>query len=163
AAFLARRAHSGPMLVLGTRRAGDVDAGGPRRALAAALLSEGVLGRLFLSRLTRAETVALTRELAGPNPATVLAAIEEEIWRISEGNPFMVVETVLAVREHGAFGTWEGLVPARVHDLIAARLRTLTERGRRVLDVAAVIGRRFEFALLQHASGLDEMEAADGV
>jgi DNA-binding SARP family transcriptional activator len=164
AAFLARRSHTGPMLVLGTRRAGDVEAGGPRRALAAALTREGVLVRLYLSRLTRDETVALTRELAGASPTPVLAAMEDEIWRISEGNPFMVVETVRAVRERGhAPGAWEGLVPARVRDLIAGRLRTLTDRGRRLLDVAAVIGRRFEFALLQRASGLDEDEAADGV
>ena len=164
AAFLARRSHAGPLLVLGTRRAGDVDAGGPRRALAAALVSEGVLVRLFLSRLTRGETAALTRELAGASPTPVVAAMEEEIWRISEGNPFMVVETVRAMREHGgAPGSWAGVVPARVRDLIAARHRTLSERGRRLVDVAAVIGRRFEFALLQRASGLDESEAADGV
>src|SRR5262245_6419575 len=164
AAFLARRSHSGPMLVLCTRRAGEVEAGGPRRALAAALTREGVLVRLYLSRLTRDETAALTRELAGASPTPLLAAMEDEIWRISEGNPFMVIETVRAMRECGhAPGTWEGLVPARVRDLIAGRLRTLTDRGRRLLDVAAVIGRRFEFALLQRASGLDEDEAADGV
>jgi DNA-binding SARP family transcriptional activator len=162
--FLGRRARTGPMLVLGTRRDGEVDTRGPRRAVGDALAREGLLVRLHLSRLTRDETAALTRELAGASPTPVLAAMGEEIWRVSEGNPFMVVETVRAMREHrGAPGTWEGLVPARVHDLIAGRLRTLTERGRSLVDVAAVIGRRFEFALLQRASGLDEDEAADGV
>ncbi len=162
--FLGRRARTGPMLVLATTREEEIDAGGPQRALADALAREGLLVRLHLSRLTRDETAALMRELAGASPAPALAALEEEIWRVSEGNPFMVVETVRAVREHrGAPGTWEGLVPARVRDLIAGRLRTLTERGRRLVDVAAVIGRRFEFALLQRASGLDENEAADGV
>lgn len=162
--FLGRRARTGPMLVLGTRREGEVDTGGPRRALGDALAREGLLVRLHLSRLTRDETAALTRELAGASPIPVLAAMEEEIWRISEGNPFIVVETVRAVREHrGRPGTWEGLVPARVRELITERLRTLTERGRRLVDVAAVIGRRFEFWLLQRASDLDENDAADGV
>ncbi len=164
AGFLGRRARTGPMLVLGTRREGEVDSGGPRRALGDALAREGLLVRLHLSRLTRDETAALTRELAGASPTPVLAAMEGEIWRVSEGNPFMVVETVRAMREYrGAPGTWEGLVPPRVRDLISGRLRTLTERGRSLVDVAAVIGRRFEFALLQRASGLDEDEAADGV
>jgi DNA-binding SARP family transcriptional activator len=162
--FLGRRARTGPMLVLGTIREEEVETGGPQRAVGDALAREGLLVRLHLSRLTRDETAALTRELAGASPAPALAALEEEIWRVSEGNPFMIVETVRAVREHrGAPGTLEGLVPARVRDLIAGRLRTLTERGRRLVDVAAVIGRRFEFALLQRASGLDENEAADGV
>src|SRR5262249_11343567 len=58
---------------------------------------------------------------------------------------------------------WAALLRARVHDLIAGRLRALSERARRLVDVAAVIGRRFEFALLQRASGFDENDAADGV
>jgi DNA-binding SARP family transcriptional activator len=162
AGFLGRRAHTGPMLVLGTRREGEVDTAG--LPLGDALVGEGLLVRLRLSRLTRAETVALTRELTGASPMHILAAMEEEIWRISEGNPFMVVEIVRAVREHGGVPRISaGLVPARVRDLIAGRLRALSERAQRLVDVAAVIGRRFEFALLQRASGLDENEAADGV
>jgi len=113
---------------------------------------------------TRDETGALTRELAGASPPHELAALEEETWRISEGNPFMVVETVRAVREYaGAPGTAGAHMPAAVRELVAARLRTVSDRGRRLIDVAAVIGRRFEFALLQSASGLDEDDAADGV
>jgi len=74
--FLGRRARTGPMLVLGTRREGEVDSGGPRRALGDALAREGLLVRLHLSRLTRDETAALTRELAGASPTPVLAAMK---------------------------------------------------------------------------------------
>ena len=164
AGFLARRARTGPMLILGTTREETVDPGGPQRAVRDALIREGALVCLHLSRLTRDETVALTRQLAGPSQTSALAALEEVIWRVSEGNPFMVVETMRAMRERGeAPVSGEGLVPARVRALIAERLRGLTDRGRDLVDVAAVIGRRFEFALLQRASGLSDDEAADGV
>ena len=162
--FLGRRDRTGPMLILGTTREEEVENSGLQRTLGDALAREGFLVRLPLSRLTREETTALTRELAGASPTRELAALEEEIWRISEGNPFMVVETVRAVREHaGTPGTAGAFMPAAVRELVAARLRTVSDRGRRLIDVAAVIGRRFEFALLHSASALDEDDAADGV
>jgi DNA-binding SARP family transcriptional activator len=162
--FLGRRAHTGPLLILGTVREEEVDPGGLQRSIGDELAREGLVARLQVPRLTRDETAALTRELAGPTPAPALATLEAQIWRVTEGNPFMIVEMVRAVREHGgAPGSGDAPVPARVRDLIESRLRTLTDRGRRLLDAAVVIGRRFEFALLQHASGLDEDEAADGV
>jgi predicted ATPase len=46
---------------------------------------------------------------------------------------------------------------------VTARLECLSERGQRLVSVAAVIGREFDFALLQHAAGLSEREAAEGV
>src|SRR5262245_42497937 len=164
AGFLARRARSGPMLILGTTREDAVDPGGPQRAVSDALIREGALDSVHLSRLTRDETITLTRQLAGPSQTSTLTSLEEEIWRVSEGNPFMVVETMRAMRERGGAPVGgEGLVPARVRAFIAERLRGLSDRGRHLVDVAAVIGRRFEFALLQRASGLGDEEAADGV
>jgi predicted ATPase len=47
--------------------------------------------------------------------------------------------------------------------MIARRLDRLSERARMLLRVAAVIGREFEFGLLQRAAGLGEPEAADGL
>jgi tetratricopeptide (TPR) repeat protein len=50
-----------------------------------------------------------------------------------------------------------------VRQLIASRLERLSERGRLLATVAAVIGREFEFALLRQAAGLGDAEAAEGV
>lgn len=160
--FLGRRARTGPMLILGTSRDEELEAGGILHKLGDALAREGHLVRLPVSRLSRNDTAALTRELAAAHPERNLAAIEDEIWRVSEGNPYMVVETVRAVLEHDGAPS-SAPMPAAVRELVAARLRTLSEPAKRLIDVAAVIGRRCEFALLQPASGLDENEAADGV
>lgn len=54
-------------------------------------------------------------------------------------------------------------LPARVRDMITRRLEPLSERAQQLVRVAAVIGREFEFALLQRAAGVDEQDAAAGV
>ena len=47
-----------------------------------------------------------------------------------------------------------------MHDLIAQRLARLGEPSRRLVAVAAVVGRQCDFALLQRAADLPELEAA---
>ncbi len=54
-------------------------------------------------------------------------------------------------------------LPARVRDMIARRLQRLGEPSRRLLALAAVIGRDFDLALLRCAARLGEAEAVDGV
>ena len=54
-------------------------------------------------------------------------------------------------------------LPARVRKLVQQRLERLSERGRRLVAVAAVIGRQFDFALVQRAAQMSEREAAEGV
>ena len=54
-------------------------------------------------------------------------------------------------------------LPASVRDLVARRLERLSARAQQVAAVAAVIGRRFDFTLLQSASGVDERDAAEAV
>jgi predicted ATPase len=51
----------------------------------------------------------------------------------------------------------------RVRQVIAGRLDGLSERGRRLAAVAAVIGREFESGLLERAADLNASETADGL
>jgi DNA-binding SARP family transcriptional activator/tetratricopeptide (TPR) repeat protein len=81
----------------------------------------------------------------------------------SEGNPFYVLEYLRWLRDGdvGASGkarrisaaSWAGTelaaVPESVRLLISARYRALGEHARAVLDLAAIIGRGFDFDLLQ--------------
>jgi hypothetical protein len=75
----------------------------------------------------------------------------------------MAVET-LRTLEQGAL--MEGApvpLPERVRDLIAARLERLGERARGVVAVAAVIGRAFEFGLLERTAGVGDAAAAEAL
>ncbi len=81
----------------------------------------------------------------------------------SEGNPFYVLEYLRWLREHERMGAaiWNRIertaVPESVRSLIWARYRALDDEARAVLDVAAVLGRGFEFDLLVRASERDPM------
>ena len=141
-----------------------------------------------LSPLSRPDTALLVRALmrVGSEAPTV-AQVEERIWDMSEGNPFVAVEAMRALDETTP---WDGArdrrraappasardpvarpldrrrapaLPASVRDLVARRLERLSARAQQVAAVAAVIGRRFDFTLLQSASGVDERDAAEAV
>jgi tetratricopeptide (TPR) repeat protein len=118
-----------------------------------------------LGPLSREDTIALASALVkvGRMPED-FAGIEEQIWRMSEGNPFVAVETVRAVRhERSSQPDARTLLPSRVYDLITQRLARLGDASRRLVAVAAVVGHRCDFALLQRASDVPELDAARAV
>src|SRR5262245_30169742 len=159
-AFAARRLHRCRLLIVGTVRDEDLAEAVLLRHTLDEIERDRRLARVSLAALSRADTAALARMLVSPSAA---ARLEVPVWTASLGNPFMVVETLRALG-----GGEPGDAPSlplsdRVRDLIAHRLERLGERARRLLAVAAVVGRPFEFALLQRASDLDESTAAEGV
>jgi len=162
--FIGRRIRR-PVLLLASAREEDLtDARMLRQALAE-LDRDARLRRLSLSPLSHIHTAELVRALLrrGATEASV-ERLGEEIWRASEGNPFVIVETVRELVDGTASAGAAGVVvPRRVKDLVCARLERLTEPTRRLAAVAAVIGRDFSFALLQQAGGLGAAETAEGL
>lgn len=163
--FLARRMVDWRVLVVATVRAEELAEASILRRTIAQLGRQPRFLSLDLAPLSEAETVALVRALAktGTDEPAV-ARLGEQLWRASEGNPFMIVETLRALRDQPV-GEAQGAlaVPPSVRELIAGRLERLSERGRRLTAVASVIGREFDFALLERAAGLGGPEAAEGV
>ena len=158
-AFVARRLAASAIVLVGTARDEDLaDAPLLRRTLAD-------LDAMPLAPLSKAETLRLVRALSrsAGDEATV-AGLGERIWSASEGNPFVVVETVRAL---SAASRPEDVsrvtVPRRVRELIIRHLEGSSRRGRELATLAAVIGREFEFALLCRASGLDDADTAEAV
>jgi DNA-binding SARP family transcriptional activator len=160
-AFLTRSLPPRPVLLaVSARVEGLADALILNRTLDELSLDKRLL-RLNLDALTEPATLELASRVAsGGRSRQVLATLGPEVWRVSEGNPFVVVETMQAL-ERGAVPEAASLsVPARVRALVAGRLERLSESERRLVSVAAVIGRQFSFRLLRQALGLNEEEIA---
>jgi DNA-binding SARP family transcriptional activator/predicted ATPase len=164
-AFVARRLRTSPMLIVGTVREEEL-AGAPllRRTLED-LAHDGRFVDVPLAPLTRDETLRLVTALArAAGDDAVVSELAEQVWGISEGNPFAVIETLRAAGKHPVIGPSAKLVvPQRVREVIVRHLESLSERARDVVTVAAVIGREFEFPLLRHAADLAEHEAAESL
>jgi DNA-binding SARP family transcriptional activator len=163
--FLGRRAQVWPVLFVVTAREEEIPDRPSLRVALEELQRESHVSPLTLSPLSRESIASLVRSLVRVrHDAAVAARLEENVWRVSEGNPFVAAEIVRALRD----GTMPEMsaalpLPQRVRQVTAGRLERLSDRGRRLTAVAAVIGREFEFALLQRAAGLNEPDAADGV
>lgn len=160
-AFLGRRVQKAAVLIVVTVR----DEEATRAPLLRETLDELTRGRqavmLRLGALSRPDSAILVRHLAGPDG---VSPPEDQIWRASEGNPFMVVETMRAFDAGVTLAETSDLpLPERIREVVAHRLERLEGRSRRLVAVSAAIGRQFEFALLQRAGELTEAEATEGV
>ena len=161
-AFAGRRLAGRRILVVASARDEDLALTSLLGQTLGELEGDPRLLRVSLAPLSREHTVALISRLVEVGPiASERATIEEQVWRVSEGNPFVAVETVRALRhEQRTDGDRDAVLPERVHELIARRLARLDEPARRLVAVAAVVGRQCAFALLQRAADLPELEAA---
>ncbi len=111
-----------------------------------------------LERLDADHVEALVGEALGGGAST--RALGARLTDLTDGNPFFLLETLRAQRESGALeeqgdGTWrlrtraEDLhAPAVVKDLIEARVADLDTHDRDTLDLAAVVGFRFDPAIV---------------
>ncbi len=163
--FLGRRIGDSPVLIVGTVRTEETaDAPVHRRTLS----QLGHQPRFFsatLGPLSQAETLTFVQALAraGTDDDTV-QRLGDHVWRASEGNAFMIVET-MRMLHGGEIDTTASdlLTPPGVRELITSRLDRLSERGRRLTGVGSVIGREFDFALLERAAELGPAETAEGL
>jgi DNA-binding SARP family transcriptional activator len=158
--FLVHRIDDRPILVVVTAREEETADTPLLPRILRDLDREGLLVRLDLVPLGRAETNTLVAALAPSNTGdAALAALAHRVWAVSEGNPFVAVEMMRAAR---ALGTVPDL-PHRVQDLILGRLERLSEPAGEMAALAAVIGGVFDFSLLVCAADLDETATAAAV
>ena len=166
-AFLGRRLGGRRILLVGTAREEELDRASPVRRMLAELSQEERLVRLALDPLSREHTRVLVRSLAGESHAdeSSLTRLEDRVWALSEGNPFVIVESLREVLETAPRTSRPDLptLPAKVRELILGRFERLSDAGQHLLATAAVIGRDFEFRLLQRATDLGEVDAASAI
>jgi len=170
--YLARNIQAAPILQVGTYREEDIqqETGAephPLQEVMRRMSREHLFEHLALSPLTREQSDALVRHVlpGAPEDAEFLARVYAE----TEGNPFFILEALRMWQEEGQLvyteAGWrligkpeEMRVPQRVHDVITRRLQRLDEASREILDVAAVMGRRFTVETISAALGLPKVE-----
>ncbi len=99
-------------------------------------------------------------------PSTTRFELLDPIYTLTDGNPFFVEEILSSLIASGeiyyANDQWERKplgelhIPRSVKDAVHQRTDQLSKPTREILTMAAVAGRRFDFALLQELSNYDE-------
>ena len=161
--YLARRCSASPLLLLLTYRSDEVRPS--LRHFLAQLDRERLAEERSLERLRREGVEAMLRAIFAL-PHTTRFELLDPIYTLTDGNPFFVEEILTSLIASGeiyyANGRWERKplgelhIPRSVQDAVQQRTDQLSEPTRQVLTLAAVAGRRFNFALLQELTHHDE-------
>ena len=148
----------------------------PLLTLRRRLTREGLAHPLRLSRLSRQAVETMIVEMSGAGAAVLPLA--RRLHEETEGNPFFLMEIVKALFERGLMlleeGSWQGdfdrvsqgelPLPASVSEAVRARIQRLEDRAQEAVRLAAVLGRAFDFEVLNLVWGKGQeatLEALD--
>ena len=171
--YLARKLREARVLLLITYRSDELHRLHPLNHVLAELSRGRLAEDVRLKRLTLEEVGEVIRAALGlSGPPT--QEFREALFGRTEGNPFFVEEILRALVEKGELeyreGAWHRTksvadlaIPASVRDAVQQRLLGLEPRARKAMQVAAVIGQRFDFEVLGVVSGLDEAALLDAI
>ena len=90
--------------------------------------------------------MSLTKNFIDATQSVAIACIER-----AGGNPLFLEQLLRNAQE----GSHEA-IPASIQSLVLARMDRLAPRDREAFQIAAVIGQRFDLALLRHLMGAPE-------
>jgi predicted ATPase len=135
-AYLQRRERNAHTLVLASYRTDELHRDHPLRPFLASWGRSGIVPRVDVGPLTKEEVHEMT--------SIILDRVEKDMVDVlharSEGNAFVVEELL---REHLDHGGVADHLPQTVRDAIKMRVDRLDQGPRRLLEVASVIGPRF--------------------
>lgn len=146
--FFARQVAARPMLLVCAYRDEDLGSSEQLAGLVESLRGEAHTRHMALAPLGPGDTQALLARLDDAKlDAPELAA---RLHRESDGNPFFLWSIMHSLREHqDAVSDGSSLpLPDSLRDSVRARLARVPVADRPLLDVAAVLGRRFDFETL---------------
>jgi DNA-binding CsgD family transcriptional regulator len=160
---LSRRCAAWPTLLLLTYRGDEVLSA--LNQMLAALERERLSNELRLAPLSYAEVDTMLRaifEQRRPIRSEFLTAL----YQLTEGNPFFIEEILTSLVASGeifyAHGQWDRKplselnIPRTVQVAVRRRVELLSPEAQRLLTLATVAGRRFDFELLQRLTAHDE-------
>jgi DNA-binding SARP family transcriptional activator/RecA/RadA recombinase len=167
---LARRARTLRVLIVLTYREVELSEARPLHEMLLDLNRERLATRLKLSRFDREKTCDL---LAALFQEEITPEFLDGIYGETDGNPFFVEEVCKALIESGKLtregGRWRrpGMdqieIPQSVRVAIELRIAKLPASTQDTLRAAAILGREFEFDVLQAMDGLGEDALIDAL
>jgi tetratricopeptide (TPR) repeat protein len=108
-------------------------------------LDKSYAGQTPLQPLSRDDSRQMLRSVL--RVERLVELITDEIVTKADGNPFFIEQLALHAGEARDLRT-DLLVPNTIHDVVMARIDRLPENTKRLLQIAAVIGREFPLRLL---------------
>ena len=154
--FLARQLEGSQLLVVGCYRDVELSRQHPLSETLSELAREPVFRRELLRGLSRDDTGRYIQATVGQSPPRELV---DRIHAHTEGNPFFMTEVLRLLSDRGeliteqADGVLQISVPESVREAIGQRLNRLSELCNQVLTTASVIGRQFDYRLLDAVTG----------
>ncbi|MGE0337358.1 MAG: AAA family ATPase [Gammaproteobacteria bacterium] len=153
----ARHLHAAPLRLLLAFRDEEMVSRAALSAFIGRLKREPAVLALSLGRLSAVDTEAVVRAAGS---AFAAPAIGAWLHRETAGHPFFLVSILQSLAERATplddATLTANPLPAALLDAVRARLAPLDADQRDVLDRAAILGRRVEFALLQAVLQCDE-------
>ena len=156
--FLGGEVRTLPVLFILTYRGEDAPPDHPLNSTIADLVRAQVLKTVYLGGLSRVEVGELA---AGISAADVPSDVVDALHRETGGNPLFVGELVrdlVSARPEAArpaaLSRSELHAPEKLRQVMARRLRALSDDCRLLLSLASVLGREFEIPVLEALTGL---------
>lgn len=128
---------------------------------------EGIFKEITLPNLSQSEVGRIVESMLGGN---INANFVQKLSTESGGRPLFVVESLRMMFENGSFflrdGSWQLSIdklgtPSKIKDIILHRLNALTFSQRKTLDVASVMGDKFDPQLLASVLNVDKIEVLE--
>lgn len=163
--YLASQVADSHVLLLATYRDQALARNQPLVGTVAEVLRERGAGRIALRGLPPNEAATFMEAMVGTTPSPTVV---EEVHRRTDGNPLFLAEVTNLIASRGAItGDDPELppitIPAGVREAIAARVATLSEPCREMLELAAGLGREFSFHALIVLAALPRNELLSAV
>ena len=168
--YLAGRTQRQQILLAATYREVELDEARPFHEALLELNRKRLGTRIKLKRFDEQQTQAL---LSAVFEEEITSEFLEGIFGETEGNPFFIEEVCKALVESGqVFHTDDGWdrvsmeeieIPQSVRVAIQSRVSKFPEEYQDALNLAAVLGREFDFDTLAEASDLDEDTLIDAL
>ncbi|MFQ5709292.1 MAG: AAA family ATPase [bacterium] len=153
--YLLRFEPCAKILIVAAARAGALSANGPLLSLTLELRRSSVLTEIELGAIDAVQTALLARHVSCGNLDDKAVA---SLFASTEGNPLFVVEMTRARMEERNTGASRTkkipgnlTLPQKVQAVIQTRLFNLSPSSKKLLELAAIIGRVFTFDILSHA------------